>query len=109
MAVVVKAKLFQQFAADCQVRAEHLDRMPLVKDILTELNDPYAASHRLAQLIAQLPPLEARCRREAKLKRAASADANLEYVLNIIGVRGIEVVLMDILEELTILNAELKG
>jgi hypothetical protein len=66
-----KAKAFQKTSIDCAVQPGDLRRLPLVKQVLSELNDPYTGAVRLADLVEQIPVLAARCRRQARQRRSA--------------------------------------
>jgi hypothetical protein len=102
-----KAKAFQKIPTDCAVQAGDLRCLPLVKQVLSELNDPYTGAVRLADLVDQIPALAARCRRAARQRRPTAELDNMERTLMIIGNKGLEKVLFELLEDLTVLKAEL--
>lgn len=104
-----KSKSFQTRSDDCQIREADLQRLPLVKDLLSLLNDPYVGPYKLAETITHIPVFAARCRREAAMFRPRSEVEDIERALNVIGNRGIEKVLLELLEDMTILKADLAG
>ncbi len=106
--LTIKSKAFQTRSDDCRVTREDLARIGPVKELLGLLNDPYVGPTRLADLVEQIPALQARCRREAALSRPRKEVEDIERALNVLGNRGIERVLLELLEDLTILKAELE-
>ena len=104
-----KSKTFQTRSDDCKIRPADLQRLGLVKDLLALLNDPYVGPYKLAETIEHIPVFAARCRREAALFRPRSEVEDIERALNVIGNRGIEKVLLELLEDMTILKADLEG
>jgi hypothetical protein len=104
-----KSKTFQTRNEDCKVRPTDLQRLSLVKDLLGLLNDPYVGPYKLAETITHIPVFAARCRREAAMSRPRSEVEDIERALNVIGNRGIEKVLLELLEDMTILKADLDG
>jgi hypothetical protein len=103
-----KARASQNTPTDCAVQAGDLRRLPLVKQVLSKLNDPYTGAVRLADLVEQIPALAARCRREAHLRRPTAQLDNMERTLMIIGNKGLEKALLELLEDLTVLKSELE-
>lgn len=104
-----KAKAFQKTSIDCAVQPGDLRRLPLVKQVLSELNDPYTGAVRLADLVEQIPVLAARCRRQARQRRPTAELDNMERTLMIIGNKGLEKALLELLEDLTVLKSELES
>ncbi len=94
-------------ADPCRVRPEDLKRLDQVKELLRVLNDPYAGPAKLLDTVNHIPVFAARCRREAALHRPRNEVENIERALHVLGTRGIEKVLLELLEDLTILHAEL--
>jgi hypothetical protein len=74
---------------------------------LAALNDQYASVSKLAMLTASSPVLTARVMKQAK-SRSKSVDS-LNAALQLIGNRGLEKVLLEFLEDLTALKAELES
>jgi len=102
-----KARSFQARSDDCTLGPADLMRLDLVKDLLSLLNDPYVGPYKLTETISQFPAFAARCRREAALFRPREEIEDIERALNVIGNRGIEKVLLELLEDLTVLKADL--
>ncbi len=102
-----KSKTFQTKSDDCKIRPADLQRLDLVKDLLALLNDPYVGPYKLSETIEHIPVFAARCRREAALFRPRNEVEDIERALNVIGNRGIEKVLLELLEDMTILKADL--
>jgi HD-like signal output (HDOD) protein len=105
----IKAWRFQPQHDDCRVQAADLKRLDLVRELLQLLNDPYVGPMKLSETITHIPVFAARCRREAALYRPRSEVDSIERALNVIGNRGIEKVLFELLEDLTILKSDLEG
>jgi hypothetical protein len=105
--MLIKSKLFLPQVDDCRIGKDDLKRLDQVKELLTLLNDPYAGPYKLVDCIEGLSVLAARCRREAALHRPRSEVENIERALNVLGNRGIEKVLLELLEDMTILKSEL--
>lgn len=108
-AMHVKSKTFQARADDCRIGPADLKRLDLVKELLGLLNDPYVGPYKLSETIGHIPVFAARCRREAALYRPRSEVEDIERALNVIGNRGIEKVLLELLEDMTILKADLEA
>lgn len=105
--MLIKSKLFQSQADDCRIKRDDLKRLGQVQDLLTLLNDPYIGPYKLAECIEGLPVLAARCRREAALHRPRNEVEHIERALNVLGNRGVEKVLLELLEDMTIFKSEL--
>ena len=105
----VKSKTFQARGDDCKISPADLKRLDSVKELLGLLNDPYVGPYKLAETITHIPVFAARCRREAALFRPRTEVEDIERALNVIGNRGIEKVLLELLEDMTILKADLDG
>jgi hypothetical protein len=104
-----KAKLFQTQREDCRVKPEDLKRLNLVRELLQLLNDPYVGPMKLAETVAHIPVFAARCKKEAALFRPRAEVEQIERALNVIGTRGIEKVLLELLEDLTVLKSDLES
>jgi hypothetical protein len=92
---------------NCDVGVEDLDRLPMLHSLLGALNDEYASVRKLAMLTASIPVLTARVVRHART-RSSSVDS-LAAALQLIGNRGLEMVLLEFLEDLTALKADLEA
>jgi hypothetical protein len=91
-------------ADDCGVRPDDLKDIPKIQSLLLALNDPYAS---IVKLVGSVRVLDARCRRRARLKALAKEVTSLDHALAIIGNKGTEEELFGVLEDLTVLKAEL--
>lgn len=107
--MLTKAKRFLSPSDDCKVKREDLTRLEQVKELLTLLNDPYIGSFKLTACLDALPVLAARCRREAALHRPRSEVERIDRALSVLGNRGLEKVLLEFLEDMTILRSELEA
>ncbi len=87
---------------------EDLEHLPQVEALLSALNDPYVGIPTLALLVDKIPLLRARCQREAFLLRPSWRIDNSEIALRAIGNKGLEKTLLELLEDLTVLKAELE-
>ena len=94
------------FADDCRVRPEDLEDIPRIQSLLLALNDPYAS---IVKLVGSVRLLDARCRRRARLKALSKEVTSVAHALAIIGNKGTEEELLGVLEDLTVLKAELGG
>jgi hypothetical protein len=104
----IKQRQFIPVQDACRVRPEDLNRLDQVKDLLGLLNDPYVGPFKLKECVESIPVFAARCRREAALHRPRNEVENVERALNVLGNRGVEKVLFELLEDMTILHAELE-
>lgn len=91
-------------------RAQRTDLQSLehVRSLLTALNNPYVSTARIEQLVEQIRVLRARCIRRAMQDSDADATPNLSEALALIGNKGLEAELLVVLEDLTILSAEIQ-
>jgi len=91
---------------DCRVRREDLDELPKIHALLKALNDPMANT---ARLVGDVRVLSARCIRRARLKAMKRELPSVAYALQVIGNKGTEQELLNVLEDLTVFKAELEG
>lgn len=89
---------------DCRVRREHLKDLGKIHELLTALNDPYA---NIGKLVAAIPVLAARCVVLAG-DRSKQDINSIDHALTLIGNKGLESELLTLLEDLTILKAEIE-
>lgn len=93
----------------CRVRAADLAHLQFIHETLSVLNDECAGAAAIARCIEKLPPLRARlARRYQKLhahtfRKAPPVVEQLAHLGN----RELEGVLLELLEDLTILRADL--
>lgn len=93
---------------DLAPKPEELKRLPSLHSILGALNDPDAGVPQLRRYCAELPSLKARILHEARRVVMGRDVDDVGYALSVIGNRGFEVVLLEYLEALTILKADLE-
>jgi hypothetical protein len=90
-------------ANDCRVRPEDLKDIGKIQDLLTALNDPYA---NIGRLVASIPRLAARCVTRAAARSPKLEINSIDHALTLIGNKGLEVELLALLEDMTLLKAE---
>ncbi len=105
----IKSKAFLSQADGCRIKQDDLKRLAQVSELLTLLNDPYIGPFKLTDCIEKMPVLAARCRREAALHRPRNEVEQIERALNVLGNRGVEKVLLELLEDMTIFKSELEA
>lgn len=88
------------------VRAADLENLDAVKQLLVALNDAYASSEKVEALVDAVPCLRARCVKRA-MGGQEDIDMPLSRALARIGNAGLENELLTLLEDLTVLQAEL--
>jgi hypothetical protein len=93
---------------DLVPKPEELKRLPSLHSILGALNDPDAGVPQLRRYCAELPSLGARIMNEARRAVPGRDVEDVGYALAVIGNRGFEVVLLEYLEALTVLKADLE-
>jgi hypothetical protein len=91
-----------------QVHPEDLGRLRAIHDLLATLNDPLASRPRIEKLCASMDVLAARIIAHARSNAPLKNITQLGPALSLIGNRGLEVVLLQLLEDLTTLKAELE-
>ena len=91
--------------ARTRVVEDDLRHLEVLHRILALLNDPAASATALAALVDSMPVLSARlsARFESRLGRAATSAGGLAALGN----RVLEAVLLELLEDLTVLRSEL--
>jgi len=94
---------------DCRVSADDLDSLGTLHDLLNALNDPWAGRTRIVTLVSELPVLGQRCIRRALRKRPGSRMLSLDQSLSLLGNGGLEGELLQLLEDLTVLKADLQS
>jgi hypothetical protein len=89
------------------VAPDDLHRLDAIHALLATLNDPLASQPQIERLCAAMPVLSARL---IAYGRAAWPKRKIERLadsLRLVGNRGVEVVLLQLLEDLTVLKADL--
>jgi HD-like signal output (HDOD) protein len=92
---------------ECEVGQDDLQHLKRLHDLLAALNDPYVSRRKIEMLTSYSKVLSARVMRHARA-RQRSIDS-LGAALTLIGNRGLETVLLQFLEDLTIYKGELEA
>jgi hypothetical protein len=90
------------------VTEDDLKSLDAVKQLLVALNDAYASTEVIEELVEAIPCLRARCIKRASGPDLAELDMPLPRALSRIGNMGLEGELLLLLEDLTVLQAELR-
>ena len=97
----------------CDVQPEDLKHLDVVHGILRLLNEPRQSARPIASLIEKFQVLEARVRRAYRAPQWYTdelyGEPDVMTVMVMIGNRGFEAVLLELLEDLTVLKADLTG
>jgi hypothetical protein len=91
-----------------RVQRSDLQSLEHVRSLLTALNNPYVSTTRVEQLVEQIRVLRVRCIRRAFQASDSEQTPNLSEALGQIGNKGLEAELLVVLEDLTILSAEIQ-
>lgn len=92
--------------ADTKVQPKHLNELDRIHELLSALNDPYA-SKNVGTLVGKIPILVARCVHRAQARSSKIEIASVDHAIRLIGNRGLESELFDLLEDLTVLKSKL--
>ena len=92
--------------AETKVQAKHLKDLDKIHELLRALNDPYA-SKNIGTLVTRIPILAARCVAKAASRSSKIEINSLDHAITLIGNRGLESVLFDLLEDLTMFKSKL--
>jgi hypothetical protein len=95
--------------AACEVGPDDLKRLGALHDLLRALNDPFASKNKIETLSGAIPVLSQRIIFKARSKSPLLGIDSLGKALNAVGNRGLETVLLELLEDLTTLKSELEG
>lgn len=90
-------------AGDNRVRPEHLKDLPKIQQLLQALNDPYA---NITRLVDSIPVLASRCVARAAARSPKLVINSTDHALTLIGNKGLEAELLQLLEDLTVLKSE---
>src|SRR3982751_6914375 len=93
----------------CEVDASDLKRLDAVHRLLEALRDPYASNDLLEHRVSHIPVLAARIVRHARRAAPSRTINSLGSALAVVGNRGLEAVLLELLEDLTVLRADVEG
>ena len=91
---------------DIKVQAKHLDELDRIHELLRALNDPYA-SKNIGALVGKIKILSLRCIHRAAARSSKIQISSLDHAITLIGNRGLESELFDLLEDLTMLKSKL--
>lgn len=91
------------------VTPAHLGQLPEIHELLFALDDPHAALPRVVALSAKLRPLASRVIALARERAPRRDVTDLTSAVSVVGNRGLEMVLLGLLEDLTILKSDLEG
>jgi hypothetical protein len=89
------------------ITREDLKDLGEIHGLLAVLNDPMAAGRDLAEWIEKIPKLKERLLRTARVRSGHLDLSALGPALNILGNRGLESELLQLLEDMTIAKAEM--
>ena len=92
--------------ADIKVQAKHLGELDKIHELLRALNDPYA-SKNIGTLVSKIQILKLRCIHRAASRSTKTEINSLDHAITLIGNRGLESELFDLLEDLTMLKSKL--
>jgi hypothetical protein len=93
-------------ADECEVRPEDLRDVAKIQKLLGALNDPYA---NVVALTEDIRVLAARCVRTAQRRSVRNDILSVGHALSLLGNKGVEAELLGVLEDLTVLKAELEA
>jgi len=92
--------------SECKVTVKHLSELPKITELLNALNDPMAGGKNVGKLVTKIPVLAARVVDRALSRKSKKDIASVDQAINMIGNRGLESELLQLLEDLTIKKAE---
>jgi HD-like signal output (HDOD) protein len=92
--------------SECKITIKHLSELPKIMELLSALNDPMAGGKNVGKLVTTIPVLAARIVERALSRKAKKDIASVDQAINMIGNRGIESELLQLLEDLTIKKSE---
>lgn len=92
--------------SECKVTVKHLSELPKITELLSALNDPLAGGKNVGKLVSKIPVLAARVVERALSRKSKKDIASVDQAINMIGNRGLESELLQLLEDLTIKKAE---
>jgi HD-like signal output (HDOD) protein len=92
--------------SECKITLKHLSELPKIVELLQTLNDPLAGGKSVGKLVTKIPVLAARLVDRALSQSRKKEIASVDQAINMIGNRGLETELMNLLEDLTIKKSE---
>jgi hypothetical protein len=91
---------------ECKVTVKHLTELPKILELLSALNDPFAGGKNVGKLVTRIPVLAARVVERALTQARKKEVYSVDQALNMVGNRGLESELLQLLEDLTIKKSE---
>lgn len=92
--------------SECKITIKHLSELPKIMDLLHALNDPLAGGKNVGKLVGTIPVLAARIVDRALAHSRKKEIYSLDQAISMVGNRGLESELLQLLEDLTIKKAE---
>ena len=92
--------------SECKITVKHLSELPKITELLHALNDPLAGGKNVGKLVAKIPVLAARVVERALSQSRKKEISSVDQAINMVGNRGLETELLNLLEDLTIKKAE---
>ena len=92
--------------SECKITVKHLAELPRITELLNALNDPLAGGKNVGKLVTKIPVLAARVVERALSRKSKKDISSVDQAINMIGNRGLESELLQLLEDLTIKKAE---
>src|SRR5215216_1658384 len=92
--------------SECKITLKHLSELPKITELLQTLNDPMAGGKNVGKLVTKIPVLAARLVERALSQARKKEIYSVDQAINMIGNRGLETELMNLLEDLTIKKSE---
>jgi HD-like signal output (HDOD) protein len=92
--------------AECKITIKHLSELPQIMELLHALNDPLAGGKNVGKLVTKIPVLAARVVERALSQSRKKEISSVDQAINMVGNRGLETELLNLLEDLTVKKAE---
>lgn len=92
--------------SEVKITVKHLSELPKIMELLHALNDPMAGGKNVGKLLTKIPVLAARVVDRALSRKSKKDISSIDQALNMIGNRGLESELLQLLEDLTIKKSE---
>lgn len=92
---------------ELQVRAAHVESFGALHGLLQSFNDPYTSGSDLASHVREIPLLEKRLLRTARIQTGHMDISDISAALSLVGNKGLERELLQLLEDMTEVKADL--
>jgi HD-like signal output (HDOD) protein len=92
--------------AECKITLKHLSELPRIMELLHALNDPMAGGKNVGKLVTKIPVLAARLVDKALARSRKKEIYSVDQAINLLGNRGLESELLELLEDLTVKKSE---